>query len=334
VRVLLINHEYTISGASLLMLRLARHLRDSGRFCDTMSILSQDGPVRDQYAAHGIRHVMTADFADYGVVICNTIFAAPIVSPAAKFAKTVWWIHEGGNGLDHILRVPSDWPAFQDATAIIFQTEFQRDGLYRRFLGDRGRPFVIPVGVDVAAAGPSIAKTWPFRIVSIGTIDPRKRHGDLIHAVDALRRDDIECVIIGNDYWLDEGARRIALGKSDRFKIFEASNDETLAWLRSADLFCLPSQAESQPVSILEAAALGKPLVLTDLPSYRGIWLHGNNCLSVPVADVGGLAKALSDLLDNPELSRRLGGAARATASQFTEAAFLARFDAMLEAIG
>ena len=50
------------------------------------------------------------------------------------------------------------------------QTEFQRDGLYRRFLGDRGRLFVIPVGIDVAASGPSIAKTRPFRIVSIGTI--------------------------------------------------------------------------------------------------------------------------------------------------------------------
>jgi hypothetical protein len=153
VRVLLINHEYTISGASLLMLRLARHLRDSGRPCDTMCMLNRDGPVLEQYAALGIPHPVTADFADYGAVICNTIFTAPVVPHAAKFAKTVWWIHEGGNGLDHILHTPSDWPAFQVATAIVFQTEFQRDVLYRRFLGDRGRSFVIPVGIDVAMSG-------------------------------------------------------------------------------------------------------------------------------------------------------------------------------------
>jgi glycosyltransferase involved in cell wall biosynthesis len=140
-------------------------------------------------------------------------------------------------------------------------------------------------------------------------------------------------VIIGKYYSLEESARRIALGRAECFKIFEASNEETLAWLREADLFCLPSQAESQPVSILEAAALGKPPVLSDLPSYRGIWLHDRNCLSVPVADIGGLATALSELLENAELRQRLGAAARATASQFTEAAFLARFDAMLEAI-
>ena len=333
MRVLLINHEYTISGASLLMLRLARHLRDSGRSCDTMCMLSRDGPVLEQYAALGIPHPVTADFADYGVVICNTIFTAPVVPHAAKFAKTVWWIHEGGNGLDHILHTPSDWPAFQIATAIVLQTEFQRDILYRRFLGDRGRPFVIPVGIDVVMSGPSIAKTRPFRIVSVGTIDARKRHGDLIHAVASLQRDDVECVIIGKYYSLEESARRVATSRADRFKIFEASNEETLAWLRSADLFCLPSQAESQPISILEAATLGKPPVLTDLPSYRGIWLHGRNCLSVPVADIGGLATALSELLENAELRQRLGAAARATASQFTEAAFLARFDSMLEAI-
>jgi len=47
------------------MLRLARHLRERGRSCDAMSILSHDGPLREPYAAHGIRHLITADFADY-----------------------------------------------------------------------------------------------------------------------------------------------------------------------------------------------------------------------------------------------------------------------------
>ncbi|HXP76490.1 MAG TPA: glycosyltransferase family 4 protein [Stellaceae bacterium] len=335
MRVLLINHEYTISGASLLMLRVAIHLRDRGHSCDVMSILSHDGPLREQYAARGIQHRITAEFTDYDVVICNTIHAAPIVSPAAKFAKTVWWIHEGENGLDYIRDAPSAWSAFADAAAIVFQTEHQRDIIYRAFVADRepGRLFVIPIGIDVPLSGPSIAKTRPFRLVSIGTIDERKRHSDLICAVDALQRDDVECVIIGTYYWLDDSARRIAASRPDLFRIFEASNADALAWLRPADLFCLPSGAESQPVAVLEAAALGKPLVLTDLPSYRGIWQHRQNCLVAAVGDIGGLGSALSELLANTELRRRLGAAARTTASQFTEAAFFARFDATLEAV-
>src|ERR1700730_3792868 len=277
------------------MLRLALHLRDRGHSCDVMSILSHDGPLREQYATHGFRHLVTAEFTDYAVVICNTIHAAPIVSPAARFTKAVWWIHEGENGLDHILGEPSEWPAFQDAAAIVFQTEFQRDGIYRSFVSgpEVGRLFVIPIGVDVETRGPSVAKTRPFRIVSIGTIDERKRHGDLIRAAAALNRDDVECVVVGKYYHLDDTARRIAEGSADLVKIFEASNDETISWLRSADIFCLPSRAESQPVSVLEAGLLSKPLVLTDLPSYRGIWRDRETCLLVPVGDIGGGAEGL-----------------------------------------
>jgi hypothetical protein len=64
LRVLLINHEFTISGASRLMLRLATHLRERGNTCDVMSILSHDGPLREQYAAHGIRHLITAELTE------------------------------------------------------------------------------------------------------------------------------------------------------------------------------------------------------------------------------------------------------------------------------
>jgi len=333
LRFLLINHEYTVSGASLLLLRLARHLVEHEHSCDVMSILSHDGPLRARYAALGIRHLITADFGDYDVVIINTVFAAPIVSPAAQFARAVWWIHEGENGFDDVRDLPAGRAAFEKATAIVFQTEHQRNTIYRPLLGDRDGVFVIPVGIDVPVAGPSRSKTLPFRVLSIGTIDERKRHSDLIRAVEALGRNDVECAIIGPFFWLEDEARRIAAAHPDRFKILQASHDETMAWLRSADLFCLPSAAESQPLSILEAAALSKPLVLSDLPSYRGIWRHDENCLLVPVGDVASLAGALSALLSDGGLRARLGTAARATSTEFTEAAFLARFNAMLETI-
>jgi glycosyltransferase involved in cell wall biosynthesis len=335
LRVLLINHEYTISGASLMMLRLARHLLARGHTCDVMAISGHHGALRHEYAALGIEHRITSEFADYDVAICNTICAATIVSSAAPFTRTIWWIHEGGNGLNIVRKQPSDWAGFRDATAIVFQTEHQRDGLYGTFLASRERDgvFVIPYGIDVPISGPSIPKTLPLRVVCTGTIDSRKRQGDLIRAVAALLRDDVECVIIGGLYSLDDTARRIAAGDVERFRLLKVSNEEALAWVRSADLFCLPSSAESQPLAILEAAMLGKPLVLTDLPSYSGIWRHGENCLLVPVGDIAAIAGALSALLASADLRHRLGTAARTTAGQFTEAAFLERFDAMLGVI-
>ena len=53
----------------------------------------------------------------------------------------------------------------------------------------------------------------------------------------------------------------------------------------SADAFCLPSGDESQPIAPLEAAALGVPVLLTDLEPYADTWKHGVNCLLNPPGD-------------------------------------------------
>ncbi len=336
MRVLLINHEYTLSGASLMMLRLAIHLRDSGHQCSVMGMYSHDGPLRQEYESAGIAHLVTTNFPEYDVVLCNTIFSAPLVSRAVKHTKAVWWIQEGENGIDYVLKHPAHVSAFRDATAIVLQTEFQRDSIYRSFLFRQNptKIFVIPYGIDVETEGPIVAKIRPFRIVSVGTIDHRKRHSDLVRAVHALKRDDVECVIIGKYFYLDDAARTIVSSAPDAYKILgETSNAETLSWLRSADVFCLASIVESQPISILEAALLGRPLVLTDLPAYKGIWRHRQNCLLVPVADVDWLAHSIAILLSSDDLRMRLGRAARATARQFSETAFFARFDAVFDVI-
>ena len=336
MRVLLINHEYTISGASLMMLRLAVHLRDSGHQCSVMAMASHDGPLRQEYESRGIGHLVTSTFTAYDAVLCNTIFSAPLVSPASQYTKAIWWIQEGENGIDYILAQPAHVSAFRDAAAIVFQTEFQKDSIYRSFIFAQNptKLFIVPYGISVELQGPSVAKTRPLRIVSVGSIDQRKRHGDLIRAVHALRRDDVECVIIGKYFHLDETARTIAASAPDTFRFLgETSNADTLAWLRSADVFCLPSFVESQPISIFEAALLAKPLVLTDLPPYRGIWRHRQNCLLAPVGDVDWLAHSLALMLSSAELREQVGNAARATARQFSEAAFFARFDAVFSTV-
>ena len=55
--------------------------------------------------------------------------------------------------------------------------------------------------------------------------------------------------------------------------------EDTQGAFSAADVFLLPSLGENQPLVVLEAASLGRPLILRDLPEYRG-WLEdGVNCL-------------------------------------------------------
>lgn len=80
-----------------------------------------------------------------------------------------------------------------------------------------------------------------------------------------------------------------------------------------AQIVCLPtSYGEGLPKSLLEAAASGCAIVVTDVPGCREIVTHGKTGWLVPVRDVGALADALQQAIERPELRKQYGGAARA----------------------
>ncbi len=65
------------------------------------------------------------------------------------------------------------------------------------------------------------------------------------------------------------------------------------------------------PLSLLEAAACGRPLVATDVPGCRDIARSNVNAFLVPLGDVDALADAIERLALDPELRRRFGAAGR-----------------------
>jgi len=80
----------------------------------------------------------------------------------------------------------------------------------------------------------------------------------------------------------------------------------------AAHIAVLPSRREGLPMSLLEAAAMGRPLIATDVPGCREIARDGVNALLVPPDDSSALAAALERLADDAELRRRFGAASRA----------------------
>lgn len=73
----------------------------------------------------------------------------------------------------------------------------------------------------------------------------------------------------------------------------------------------LPSRREGLPKALLEAAALGRPLIATDVPGCRDVAIDGKTGLLVPVDDAQSLAGAISRLAHDAALRHRLGSAAR-----------------------
>jgi mannose/cellobiose epimerase-like protein (N-acyl-D-glucosamine 2-epimerase family)/glycosyltransferase involved in cell wall biosynthesis len=89
-------------------------------------------------------------------------------------------------------------------------------------------------------------------------------------------------------------------------------------WAR-AHIAVLPSHREGMPLSLLEAAACGRPLVATDVPGCRDIARAGVNALLVPLDDAEALADAIEHLALDAELRHKFGTASRElVASQFS----------------
>ncbi|MCB9626773.1 MAG: glycosyltransferase family 4 protein [Sandaracinaceae bacterium] len=81
--------------------------------------------------------------------------------------------------------------------------------------------------------------------------------------------------------------------------------------LAACHIACLPSYREGAPLSLIEAAAAGRPLVSTDVPGCREIVRDGDNGFLVPVRDGAALARAIEALATDPALRERMGRRSR-----------------------
>ncbi len=82
------------------------------------------------------------------------------------------------------------------------------------------------------------------------------------------------------------------------------------------DLFVLPSHREGFPRAAMEAAAMGLPIVATDIRGCREVVVDGHNGLLVPVADPEALAEAIRRIGEDPDLAARMGKAGRERAER------------------
>jgi len=81
--------------------------------------------------------------------------------------------------------------------------------------------------------------------------------------------------------------------------------------LKQSHIAVLPSYREGMPRSLLEAAAIGRPLVAFDAVGCRDLIRDGENGFLVPFKDTVALADALQKLANDGDLRRRLGHQAR-----------------------
>lgn len=92
--------------------------------------------------------------------------------------------------------------------------------------------------------------------------------------------------------------------------------DDVRPALAAASVYVLPSYREGTPRTVLEAMAMGRPIVTTDAPGCRETVQPGVNGYLVPVRDTDALARAMARLVEAPELLAAMGRESRRIAEE------------------
>lgn len=338
-----------IAGGQLIALQLARGARDRG---DVVSFVSPaDGP----FAVRAREEGFAVDLADLGrthridgmlrlarllrreradVLHTHTLAAANALARiAGRLARVpvVSHLHIANHfrPSTRALLARVDNVTARLAAALVAVSEDTR-----RAYEEQGYPRCIRVvynGVATLSADAnglreelSIPADAPL-IAEVARLCDVKGQRELIDAV--ARLPGARAVLVGADLEQDgayeQALRQRAeeLGIADRV-VFVGYREDAARVVAAADVFALPSWTEGLPLVVLEAMALGRPVVATTVGGTPELVADGETGLLVPPRDVEALTAALKRVLDDEALRRRFGEAGkRRVAERFSSEA-------------
>ncbi len=192
------------------------------------------------------------------------------------------------------------------ARFVVTPSEYGRRELWRRCdAPDRAKIHLIRCGIDEQFLdAPSTQVPNSARLVCVGRLAPQKDPMTLIQAVRILRDAGTRCELV----WLGDGCMRAemerAIHQTDPALpvviMGWGSSGEVVEQLRRARALVLSSIAENIPAVIMEAFALHRPVVSTDVGGISELVEHGVSGWLAPPRSAGALARALCELLQTP----------------------------------
>jgi glycosyltransferase involved in cell wall biosynthesis len=190
-------------------------------------------------------------------------------------------------------------------------------------------------------------------VLAVGGVQPRKGSRMLLEAFARSRArlpEGALLVIAGGDgiyasdahevAWRDDASRLglvvhegpDAPTGADVARIGVVADDDMPVLYRASDVLAFPSTREGFGLVLLEAAAAGLPVVVSDLPVFSEFMENGVDCLMVPVGDPADLANVLARVMNDPALRNGLVTRAHETAARYSWDETAARNEAVYAA--
>jgi len=186
---------------------------------------------------------------------------------------------------------------------------------------------IIPNGVDSKHFSPDVPPIEEFsdgklNILFVGRLEKRKGLDYLLEAYKQIKPEfpNSRLIVVGPGKRLRKKYERRVM--RDRLKdvvvIGYAAYRDLPRYYQTADIVCCPATGrESFGIVLLEAIAVGKPVVASNIQGYNGVVTHGAEGLLVPPKNAEKLAQALTSLMTDGALRQQMGNEGRLKAVQY-----------------
>lgn len=221
------------------------------------------------------------------------------------------------------------------ADAVIAISQAVEDWLVRNRQLPSAKVTVTHYGIEVEPFAPKDAGDGsaprvggPLIVGSIGRLEPRKGHEDLIRAMPDILRQVPQATlrVAGHDPWGYGPTLQAViadLGLAEAVQLVGFSHDVP-AFLHALDIFALASRSEGFGQVVIEAMAAGKPVVASRIAPLTEIVVDGDTGLLVQPENPKAFAEAIVWLLTHPETARRMGQCGRERVRQHFSAEHMA----------
>ncbi|MEM8878110.1 MAG: glycosyltransferase family 4 protein [Pseudomonadota bacterium] len=215
--------------------------------------------------------------------------------------------------------------ALAHCCGVIATSETTHDTLVATFGVSANDCVVVPPGLEPLTLDErDVEVQGAPRLLSVGTLIPRKGHLDLIKALAQLKQFDWQLDVVGDDTLNPQHARRVRemvadAGLEARITVHgKRPQDELRRFYYDADVFVLAAHYEGYGMAFAEAVAAGLPIIGTTGGAIPQTVPDGCGILVEP-GDVDGLRRALETVISSPDLRASMTAASRAAAAQFKD---------------
>lgn len=284
-------------------------------------LIREINPAKDIKTINYICHILEDNQPD--IIHCHSSkagivgrIAGAIKNIPAVFTAHGWAFTNGVLPAKRIIYAAIEHIMLGITKRVICVSEFDLQLAKRWFLHNYNRIVTVHNGiVDKKFISSTVIEySLPLKLVSVARFSHQKNNLELIRAVEQINKlysGSLQLNMVGDGPLLSEAQAYVTSHKLENDVHFLGSRTDVDDILNKNDIFCLISNYEGLPISIIEAMRAGMPIIASDVGGVNELVQDEVNGFLIPRGNISELVDKLKYILEHKKLIKSMGEASR-----------------------